>query len=325
MNPDQTVLYEGEMDHDFLDEVYKTPGGGKIKHCIQCGTCSGSCPVSWAMEESPRQIFAFIRAGMRDRVLDSLTIWTVRLLLPVRWSGARRRSRSPTSCTRSSASPSARTASAASRRRCLSRKFVDIVNANGRNNETSLMTRYMLAHQPVRRVQGGAHRHAPLLARAAAADRSEGQGHRQPAQDHRQGGRAGRRGPAAGGEVMKCTYYPGCSQHCDRARLRGVHPDGGQAARSRARDARGLELLRRDGVHERERGAVVLPDGAQPLAGRQDGPHRRHALQRLLHQPAQDQRLHGRVPGGEGQGRRGARGRRAWPTTARCRPSTCSR
>ena len=72
----ETVLYEEAMDLKFLDEVYGIPGGDKIKDCIQCGTCSGSCPVSWAMEETPRQIFAMIRAGMRDQVLDSLTIWT---------------------------------------------------------------------------------------------------------------------------------------------------------------------------------------------------------------------------------------------------------
>jgi quinone-modifying oxidoreductase, subunit QmoC len=72
----QTVLYEQAMDPRFLDEVYTLPGGEKIKDCIQCGTCSGSCPVSWAMEETPRQIFDMIRAGMRDQILDSLTIWT---------------------------------------------------------------------------------------------------------------------------------------------------------------------------------------------------------------------------------------------------------
>ena len=156
MNPVQTVLYEGSMDHDFLDEVYKTPGGGKIKHCIQCGTCSGSCPVSWAMEESPRQIFAFIRAGMRDRVLDSLTIWTCascyqcagRCPQKIKITDvmyALKRIAIRENRTRSKSA------------QVLSRKFVDIVNANGRNNETSLMTRYMLATNPF-----GAFKAAPI-------------------------------------------------------------------------------------------------------------------------------------------------------------------
>ena len=76
MEQTQTLLYEDAMKLDFLEEITSMPGGEKIKHCIQCGTCSGSCPVSWAMPEAPRKIFALIRAGMRDQVLDSLSIWT---------------------------------------------------------------------------------------------------------------------------------------------------------------------------------------------------------------------------------------------------------
>src|SRR3974377_1027700 len=72
----RTVLYENAVDSWFLEEVYSIPGGEKIKDCIQCGTCSGSCPVSWAMEETPRQAFAMVRAGMRNEVMERLTIWT---------------------------------------------------------------------------------------------------------------------------------------------------------------------------------------------------------------------------------------------------------
>ena len=72
----QTVLCEQAMDPRFLDEVYGIPGGEKIKDCIGCGTCSGSCPVSWAMKETPRRLFAMIRAGIRNKVLESLPMWT---------------------------------------------------------------------------------------------------------------------------------------------------------------------------------------------------------------------------------------------------------
>jgi heterodisulfide reductase subunit C len=144
----QTVLYEQSMDPGFLDEVYGIHGGEKIKDCIQCGTCSGSCPVSWAMEETPRQIFAMIRAGMRDRILDSLTIWTcascyqcaqrcpqeikitdiMYMLKRMAIRENRKRSRHA---------------------RALSRLFVEIVNKYGRNRETELMTRFMLATNPL--------------------------------------------------------------------------------------------------------------------------------------------------------------------------------
>lgn len=64
-----------ELGEVFLNAVYGIPGGDKIKQCIQCGTCSASCPTSYAMDYSPREIFAAFRAGMLDRVLKSNTVW----------------------------------------------------------------------------------------------------------------------------------------------------------------------------------------------------------------------------------------------------------
>ena len=59
----------------FLDEVKATPGGEHILACIQCGTCTGSCPMASAMEFPPRKIIAMIRAGMRGEVLSSNSMW----------------------------------------------------------------------------------------------------------------------------------------------------------------------------------------------------------------------------------------------------------
>ena len=59
----------------FLEDVYAIPGGEKVKECIQCGTCSASCPTSYAMDYTPREVIAALRAGMLDRVLKSNTIW----------------------------------------------------------------------------------------------------------------------------------------------------------------------------------------------------------------------------------------------------------
>ena len=63
------------LSKEFLEGVYAIPHGEKIKECIQCGTCSASCPSSGAMEYSPREIIAALRAGMLDRVLNSNTVW----------------------------------------------------------------------------------------------------------------------------------------------------------------------------------------------------------------------------------------------------------
>ncbi len=59
----------------FLHAVYSIPDGEKIRECIQCGTCSASCPTSYAMDYTPREIIAAFRAGLLERVLKSNTVW----------------------------------------------------------------------------------------------------------------------------------------------------------------------------------------------------------------------------------------------------------
>jgi heterodisulfide reductase subunit C len=51
------------------------PADSRLEACIQCGTCGGSCPSERDMDHTPRQIFALIRAGARDRVCSSNTPW----------------------------------------------------------------------------------------------------------------------------------------------------------------------------------------------------------------------------------------------------------
>ncbi len=60
----------------FLGEVMAaTPGDNRLDHCIQCGSCGGSCPSGAEMEHTPRRLFALIRAGARDMVLRSNAPW----------------------------------------------------------------------------------------------------------------------------------------------------------------------------------------------------------------------------------------------------------
>ena len=63
-------------DLHFLEEVsIATAGVSRLEMCIQCGTCGGSCPVAADMDHTPRQLFAMIRAGMREEALRSNTPW----------------------------------------------------------------------------------------------------------------------------------------------------------------------------------------------------------------------------------------------------------
>ena len=62
--------------NDFLKEVEANVEDGQwVKMCMQCGVCSGSCPLGPAWEHPPQEIFMMIRAGRRDEVLKSESMW----------------------------------------------------------------------------------------------------------------------------------------------------------------------------------------------------------------------------------------------------------
>jgi heterodisulfide reductase subunit C len=49
--------------------------GNPLKTCIQCGTCSGTCPVVEFMDQPPRRIIGMINADLKDEVLNCNTYW----------------------------------------------------------------------------------------------------------------------------------------------------------------------------------------------------------------------------------------------------------
>lgn len=75
LDPPKTVPKLIE-DLTLLDEVSaRTAGVSRLEMCIQCGTCGGSCPSAADMDNTPRQLFAMLRAGMREDALKSNTPW----------------------------------------------------------------------------------------------------------------------------------------------------------------------------------------------------------------------------------------------------------
>ncbi len=61
---------------NFLKEVeHNVEEGEWVKMCMQCGVCSGSCPLGPHWEHPPQEIFMMIRAGKRDEVLKSDSMW----------------------------------------------------------------------------------------------------------------------------------------------------------------------------------------------------------------------------------------------------------
>ena len=72
---ERKIRYEKDLDPGFAKGISTTPGGEQLAHCIQCGTCSATCPLSIYMDYTPRRIIAMTRAGLKDDVLSSFTIW----------------------------------------------------------------------------------------------------------------------------------------------------------------------------------------------------------------------------------------------------------
>lgn len=66
---------EAELREAFLAEIDRIPGAARLNECIQCGTCTASCPVSFAMDLTPRQVIGMFRAGAIEELLESRTIW----------------------------------------------------------------------------------------------------------------------------------------------------------------------------------------------------------------------------------------------------------
>jgi heterodisulfide reductase subunit C len=141
---------ENELREAFLNQVDLIPGGEKVKQCIQCGTCTGSCPVSFSMDITPRKVIALFRAGEIESILRSNTIWlcascyacTVRCPAGIKITDimyafkrlAMNRQMNPSHL------PAL----------ALSSSFVTIVNRFGRNREVNLLLRYGFKTNPLK-------------------------------------------------------------------------------------------------------------------------------------------------------------------------------
>jgi len=65
-----------EIDPKFKYEIAKMHGGEKLMRCFQCGTCTSDCPIArFSDTYRPRQIIRMTQLGLRERVLNSDTLW----------------------------------------------------------------------------------------------------------------------------------------------------------------------------------------------------------------------------------------------------------
>jgi heterodisulfide reductase subunit C len=75
MRIERILKFETERDPEFAKWVARSVGGERIRHCLQCGLCSGTCPLSLYMDYTPRRLMHLSREGFKEEVLSSLSIW----------------------------------------------------------------------------------------------------------------------------------------------------------------------------------------------------------------------------------------------------------
>lgn len=71
----QAAVSEATPAQDFLKELVELPDGDAFLACMQCGTCSGSCPLGYAMKFPPRQVLLQARAGNIEQLVSSPSVW----------------------------------------------------------------------------------------------------------------------------------------------------------------------------------------------------------------------------------------------------------
>lgn len=69
--PEATYI---EADPDFVRDIMRA-GGGTLKKCFQCATCSVVCPLSPEENPFPRKEMIWSQWGMKDRLLNDRDAW----------------------------------------------------------------------------------------------------------------------------------------------------------------------------------------------------------------------------------------------------------
>jgi len=69
------VPREVTFSEAFYQSLQEVLDGERIKVCLQCSSCSGICPLGYAMEYHPRKMISALRAEIFDAVLDTDSVW----------------------------------------------------------------------------------------------------------------------------------------------------------------------------------------------------------------------------------------------------------
>jgi len=68
----QSVQKENEQEPVSVQNPLAAVGD-MVKACIQCGTCTASCPNAFAMDLTPRQLWRMVSLGKKEDIFNSTT------------------------------------------------------------------------------------------------------------------------------------------------------------------------------------------------------------------------------------------------------------
>lgn len=69
-HPESTAIAPPSHGGDTLAPIWE-----KVRACMQCGTCTGSCVNAHAMDLTPRELWRMVQLGLMDEVFNSKTFW----------------------------------------------------------------------------------------------------------------------------------------------------------------------------------------------------------------------------------------------------------
>jgi heterodisulfide reductase subunit C len=67
---EEAPILDNECDREFIKKIIEF-GGGDVQVCLQCGNCTGVCPVSMKTENKVRNIIKMCQMGLRNKVLST--------------------------------------------------------------------------------------------------------------------------------------------------------------------------------------------------------------------------------------------------------------
>jgi len=147
MSVNSEVLDLTHADRSLAQRV--TPGRWeKMLSCIQCGTCTASCPAAPAMDLSPRRMWRMVQLGMTEEVLRSKSIWLCSLCYNCHVRCPRGIPLTET-ITRLKELAIERGIVSSPQSGAFYRTFADVMRRYGRMREVEFMARYFLASSPL--------------------------------------------------------------------------------------------------------------------------------------------------------------------------------